>query len=231
MNFKFKSLILILGLVSSVALTKAAAFEGVLDYHITTGDHQIDVEYLIKGHKLRFNGSEKMQNAAGIMDMDSKTMTLLMPKQKMFMKNQLTDYKKLGDKAQGKFSDTGRSDTILGYTCEEYLYQTKTGEAHVWLASNLGVFAGLGGKADAMDSWVKVAQEKGLFPLKSVYKDQNGKEKSTMTATKVSKQSVDDSNFQVPADYKEMKMPNVDMGQLAPKAGDIQMPKVKIPGF
>jgi hypothetical protein len=41
---------------------------------------------------------------------------------------------------------------------------------------------------------------------------------------------VDDGNFQVPDGYKEMTMPKVDMGKMAPNASDA-LKNVKIPGF
>ncbi len=232
-----KPLALSLGLLLlfGTGISRALAFEGVVDYHISSGDHQMDMEYLIKGHKIRFNGNVKSHNSAGILDPDAKTITILMPEQKRYMVQDLTDYKKMASQAQGKFSDTGNSETILGHNCEEYLYESKSGQAHIWLASNLGFFGGLfqgpASKSGSMDAWVKMAQDKGLFPIKSVYNGTDGKEKSTMTATKISKQTVDDSNFQVPPDYKELKMPKVDMSQLAPNAGNMPMPKVNIPGF
>lgn len=231
-KFKFLALGLGLLILFGAGISKALAFEGVVDYHITSGDHKMDMEYLMKGHKLRFNGNATTHNGAGILDSDKKTITILMPEQKMYMVQNVTDYKKLASQANGKFTDTGNSETILGYKCEEYLYKSKSGLAHIWLASKLGYFGGmLQGQSGGMDAWVKMAQDKGLFPLKTVNTDNNGKEKFTMTATKVSKEPVDDSNFQVPSDYKEMQMPKMDMGQMAPKAGDIQMPKVNIPGL
>lgn len=230
MNIK-KILFLLMGFgLVFAGLSTALAFEGVVDYHITSGNHQTDIEYLIKGHKLRFNGGEKMQNAAGFMDFDQKKLTILMAKQKMYMVSDATDYKKMSQKVQGKFSDTGHSEEILGQTCEEYLYHTDKGDAHIWLATKLGFFPGFGGQASDMDSWVKMAQDKGLFPMKSTYYDKDGKEKTSMVATKVAAQSVDDGNFQVPDGYKEMTMPKVDMGKMAPNASDA-LKNVKIPGF
>jgi hypothetical protein len=231
-KLKFLALGLGLLILFGAGISKALAFEGLVDYHINASGHSMDMEYLLKGHKLRFNGNATMHNGAGILDSDKKTVTILMPEQKMYMVQNVTDYKKLASQANGTFTDTGNSETILGYKCEEYLYKSKSGLAHIWLASKLGYFGGmLHGQSGGMDAWVKMAQDKGLFPLKSVYTDNNGKEKYTMTATKIESQTVDDSNFQVPSDYKEIQMPKMDMGQMAPNAGNAQMPKVKIPGF
>jgi hypothetical protein len=208
-------------------LGKAQAFEGTVDYHVKAGGHESDIEYIIKGKKLRFNVSQKAHAAAGIADLGAKTMIILMPEQKMYMSQPFPDYKKVAAKAQGKFSDTGKTENILGYTCEEYIYTSTNGTAHVWLAKGIGLFEGLfQGKPSDLDSWVAQVKSKGLFPLKSSYQDKDGNEKSSMLATKVSKGAVDDSVFVPPADYKEMKMPKVDMSQLGSS-----MSGVKIPGF
>jgi hypothetical protein len=206
---------------------KAQAFEGTVDYHVKAGDHESDIEYIIKGTKLRFNVSQKAHAAAGIVDLTAKTMIILMPQQKMYMSQPFPDYKKVAEASKGKFSKTGNTETILGHTCDEYVYTTENGAAHVWLAKGIGMFQGLfQNKPTEMDSWVTLVKSKGLFPLKSSYQDKDGKEKSSMVATKLSKEAVDDSVFVPPADYKEMKMPAVDLGQLAPN-----MSGVKIPGF
>ena len=233
MNIKSRLMVLVFGALFLSGISRAVAFEGVVDYHISSGDHQMDMEYLIKGHKVRFNGDVKTHNSAGILDPDAKTITILMPEQKMYMVQNMADYKKMATEAQGKFSDTGNNETILGHKCEEYLYESKSGQAHIWLASKLGFFGGLfqGPSSTAsMDAWVKMAQDKGLFPMKSVYNGNDGKVKSTMTATKIAAQSVAESNFQVPSGYKEVKMPKMDLGNAAPSASDV-MKNVKIPGF
>jgi hypothetical protein len=101
----------------------------------------------------------------------------------------------------------------LGHKCEEYLSTAKdkdiSVENHIWLAAKMGSFGGLlQSKSKEKAAWVKMVQDKGLFVLK-VVSVVDGKIKSTMTATKIEKKEVDDSNFEVPADYKEFKMSDI----------------------
>ena len=54
----------------------------------------------------------------------------------------------------------------------------------------------------------------GFFPLEIIIKELNGTEKGKVYATKIEKQKVGDSMFEIPSDYSKMDMPNMDFNQM-----------------
>lgn len=92
-----------------------------------------------------------------VYDMKSMKMLTLMEAQKMAM---VMDIKKLidqvSDKAgvnaddtpDGKITKTGKSEKILGYTCEQYKISSDKAETLVWITSELG--SGFGDYAKSM---------------------------------------------------------------------------------
>ena len=172
----------------------------------------MDMEYMIKAKKFRANMNTSGNEMSSIMDMSAKTVITLMHKHKMYMTYKMDNAFATGAKHPlgGKFYKASGSKTILGYSCEHWIYEGKTGKTDMWLTTGLGVFLGLsGGKTDASgaDDWVKAVKAKGLFPLEM---DSTGKDNKTMSivATKVEPKSLSDSLFEVPAGYKKMNMPD-----------------------
>jgi hypothetical protein len=112
---------------------------------------------------------------------------------------------------EGKVSKASGTKTILGYSCEHWIYEGKSSKVDFWGAKGLGTFMGMGngqGGQSKDDDWVKAFKDKGVFPLEM---DMNMKDNKTMTmvATKVEKKSLDSGLFEVPAGYKKMDMPDM----------------------
>jgi hypothetical protein len=210
------SLLLVLGL--GMGYSRAVgSFEGIVNYQISfKNGKQMDMEYLIKGNKFRTNMSHEGNDMSTIMDMGKKTATTLMHKQKMYMTHTLDKAMTSAGKhqASGKFYKASGAKTILGRSCEHWIYEGNTGKTDMWLASGLGVFMGWnqGGSGKvAVDDWVKSVKGRGLFPMEI---DSMGKEGKTMTmlVTNLEEKSLSSDLFEVPAGYK--KMPSFeDMGK------------------
>lgn len=168
-------------------------------------------------------------------DLESGKITTLVPATKSYM---TMDFKAAAEdmkamkREQGedvsefpKLTDTGRQETIAGYTCEHWLMGEKQ-DIDICVAKGLGYF-GMGGQsggglgswqnlmfspkllaqAAAHPEWVKFL-EGGAFPLK-LTASKEGDVKMTMEATKIERKGLDDSLFAIPADYKEMKIPTI----------------------
>jgi hypothetical protein len=176
-------------------------------------------------------------------NLEDAKMTTLIPSRKMYMtidmkeaaesmKDAGKDLKKSQAEEEKKFSkltDTGKQETIAGYTCEHWLLGDNQ-NLDMCIAKGLGYF-GMGGQgggglgalknlafspkllaeAAAHPEWVKFL-EGGAFPLK-VTSTEDGKVKMNMEATKIEKKSLDDSLFAVPPDYKEFSMGNMNGGK------------------
>jgi hypothetical protein len=176
---------------------------------------------------MRMDSAQKGQKVSVIADMKTRKTITLMHSQKMYMLNDMpaTGKDKTAAKGDVKFVKTGKTEKILGRACEEWLYTFKQGKSSVWLAKGMGTFAGLmDGKNLSQDAWVKMAESKGLFPLKTVTETKGGKT-MTMMATDIQEKTLGAGLFEPPADYKKMGMPKVDMGEALKK----NIPGVKLP--
>lgn len=186
-------------------------------------------------------GDTPDEQAVMLWDLESSRMTTLMPARKMYLTMDLKETAEgLKGVAKGKQSDeedmkfpkltpTGKQETIAGHTCEHWLIGDEQ-DIDMCVAKGLGFF-GMGGQsggglgllknlsfspklldeAAAHPEWVKFL-EGGAFPLK-VTATENGKVTMSMEATKIERKSLDDSLFVVPADFKELKMPNLPAGK------------------
>jgi hypothetical protein len=195
---------LILALIAGKVIA-AGSFEGEVDYKMTMKNDSGEMDYFIKGHKVRTNTEMKGHKMGMILDWSAKSMVMLMDEQKMYMKHDLPTPDKSKVKVSGKFYKTGKTQVILGRKCAEWVYESEHGKTSMWAASGMGNFAGVQGEKGGADSaWADAVKTKGLFPLKVDVMDKDGKETMTMEATKLEKKSVSSSMFEIPSDYKNM---------------------------
>jgi len=108
---------------------------------------------------------------------------------------------------------SGRTETILGYECHEYIVTEKKTVTEYWAAQGLGVFramtrGGPGGPPSGPSAWETTAQNEGLFPLRTVERSLKGKEISRTEATAVTPGSQPASLFTAPADFTKFEMPS-----------------------
>jgi hypothetical protein len=214
-------------LMAAFGAVRAMAFEGSVTYQMTADKHQSDMSYLMKGSKLRMDSGKSGQKISAIIDMKSRKVITLMHAQKMYMLSDVPEpgKEKSGAKPEGKFEKTGKTEKILGRTCEEWLYTGKHGKTSTWLTKGMGVFAGMmSGKNLSQDAWVTMAETQGLFPLKTVTQTKGGKT-VTMVATDIQEKTLSANLFEAPKDYKKFGMPKVDMGEAVKKS----IPGVKLP--
>ncbi len=196
-------------LLGAGSLKAAGSFEGVVNYNLTMKDGTGTMDYMIKEKKIRMNMVLKGRASDVIMDMDTKQMIMMMPQQKMYMAMSIPDTQKAQAHAlaSGKLTKTGNTEVIAGKTAEEWLYQSEKGTSSIWAASGMGVFMGMSSKPnDANSAWTEAVKKNGLFPLKVVSKDKDGKMVMTMEATKMTPQTVDPGVFVPPSDYHKMDM-------------------------
>src|SRR5258708_18048369 len=131
------------------ALVAADAFEGKVSLAITTEKGRTQtLNYSMKGQKLRMDIETEGKVMATIMDLNKLEMLVLMPEQSMYM---VMPIKKPVEQAMAKQGEstadievTGKTDTILGYKCEQLLVKDKGTVTEMWVASGLGTFMGMG---------------------------------------------------------------------------------------
>lgn len=216
-----------LALTALCTVPALAQFEGSVTYAV--GAKQMPMTQTYKGTMMRTDMSGPGgRGGAMIMDGAARTMTMVMAEQKMFMK---WDLNSMGNKMRDenahktpKLTDTGKSETIAGKTCQVYRYSPDEGKPatmELCVAKGMGFFMagrnpmamgrGPGGDDDdvsevASNPEFAKAYREGFFPLR-ISRIKGDSLRTQMIATKIEPKSVDASIFQVPADYQEMKMP------------------------
>ena len=213
-------------LVASIC-SAANAFEGKVSLTMTAGKGKpMALDYSIKGQALRIDMNAEGQSFATIMDLSKMEMLILMTEQKMYMvmpiKEPVEKAMKDAEKKDPNIVKTGRTETILGYKCEEYVTKEKNTTTEIWLAEGLGTLMGMGnnggggggmgamfgGKSKASAGWEEKFKGKPGFPLRVVTTDSKSKETFRMEATKIQPGSVPASLFAPPAGFERFQMPS-----------------------
>lgn len=120
-----------------------------------------------------------------------------------------------GKKSPVNVKKTGKTETILGYACDEYIINEGDEEKDIWGTGKLGdlydgfmkAFGQLSRKnqGHGMEGWQSELMKLKIFPLKSATKTK-GDVTSSEEVTKIEKKSLSASLFEVPADYKKTSL-------------------------
>jgi hypothetical protein len=202
-------MIVSLALAGFAGVSMAEEFEGIVHFKSTREGKAREYDYLIKGNKVRVEIGEGRQQFNVIVDQDAKKTLLLMPERKMMMEMPRMDETKRPSEQEQKldFTKTGKTDTVLGYTCELLNVRMEGSETEVCGAKGLGYYAGMHrpgmGSSDGAPAWTKTLKELGFFPLRVVTKGSDGGEKLRLEATRIEKKPLDASLFVAPEDYKK----------------------------
>lgn len=174
----------------------------------------------IKADKIRTDINPQV---SAIMDTKTGEMVTLMHAQKMAMAipGGMIDSVKKQMKGQmdgtgetTKPTPTGRKETISGYACEEYTFTSKGMKIDTWLTKDLaGVdkiqqqMAALSDEADPFKGLLQDTKLDG-FPVRTTM---TSPEIGTTTVTVVAlnENPLSAKEFEVPKDYKSMKMPQI----------------------
>lgn len=204
----------------------ADAFEG----KVTLGmkdrkDKEVVISYVMKGSKIRMIPDvQEAQGVALIFDVEKGEMMTLMPEQKMYMVMSMkgamnSAAKKSSKEKMPELVKTGRTETILGYKCDEYVMTDERGnKTEIWATDKLGTYMGASaggggmmgrGKASG-PAWENVLKGRdGFFPLRVVSRDRKDKETFRMEAKSVEPGNVPDSTFEPPAGFQKFALPNL----------------------
>lgn len=215
--------------LAMVATVIAGAFEGRVSLAIKSGREKEQViDYAIKDGAVRMEPKGADGGTAMIMDWAKQEMIILMPEQRMFMvmplKSGTPAAVAAAEGPEPKVEKTGRTETILGYVCEQYITIDKDSVTEMWITEELGSFAGLGGgmggnpmggmmggrnaKSPAASSWERALQGKaGAFPLRIVGRDGRGRETFRLEARKIEPGQLPATLFAPPADFQKFSMP------------------------
>ncbi len=217
-----------------------AQFEGQIDMKIAhvNGDTQRETQMaiLIKQGMLAFTVKEEGSMDKGgniIFRSDKNLLWIVNPKDKTYLeivpdKEMMTSKdkskKKPEQKSKGKSSirKTGKSMTIAGYTCDEWVAEdeeelttilgtTKLGNVYEGFTKALAQWGGNQLDRDS-EGWQHELIEKRIFPMKTVTKERD-EITETQEVTKVEQRSLATALFEPPAGYKKQAL-DFDMGKM-----------------
>jgi len=208
------ALVAVSPLVSGCKKGFGSGFEGEITMHIqSTPTSSSDLLVKTKADKMRFETkAADGSKSYSLFDPTTNRFTMVMDKQKSYM---AMDLSKPGAPQANTSPDSvtieksGKHETIAGLDCEDWTAKAPSGKrSEVCIASGIAfVDMGSAKSGSSGGGLAKELRDKKLFPLRSVEYDAAGKELNRMEVTKVEKKSLDDSEFTVPKDYTEIKMP------------------------
>ena len=184
-----------------------------------------DFTVKIKGDKFRI---EATQDVSTIIDGKTGDMLTLMHEKKQIIRisgEQARGAAQMVDKFSGEkdktdkpqLVDTGRKETINGMAAEIYTCDTTMGKMTYWIAKDYPNGAAILQQMKAMQpgAWSvasKTMPDYRNFPGIPIKSEMNfGSSHVVTTLVSIKQDSIDDSEFEAPKDFKELKMPNLDM--------------------
>jgi Domain of unknown function (DUF4412) len=213
---------LVTGLLSAVLAgvgMAASAFEGKVHMTMREGakGKVMAMTYAMKQDKVRVEMPSAEGMGGMLMDLKRQELYILMEMdgRKVYMKQRLDAAAEAVTSAAeqgGEPVATGKTETIAGYSADEYTWTEKNGEvAEMWLAKDLGVFmsppaGGMMGGEKASPGWEKLARERGFFPLRVVMRNKKKAEVSRMEVVKIERGELPATLFSLDG-YTEFKMP------------------------
>lgn len=143
--------------------------------------------------------------------------------------------KELGNKARAILKDTesslevvqpkptGKKQTINGYEADEYVAETPQYRATYWVAKSYPDYQTILRQMKLLQNKTFLAVRKAMpdyydfpgLPIRTKIKLE-GQEEATTTLTSISQAPIADSEFAVPADYSEVKLPDFDLHKRTP---------------
>lgn len=199
-----------------------------------------DFTVKIKGDKFRI---EATQDISTIIDGKTGDMLTLMHGKKQIVRisgEQARAASQMVDKFSGEkdktdkpqLVDTGRKETINGMPAEVYTSDTTMGKMTYWIATTYPDGAAILQQMKAMQPGAWSVASKTMpdyrdFPGIPIKSEMNfGSSHIVTTLVSIKQDSIDDSEFEAPKDFKELKMPSLDMlGQHAKKSSAEPSPK------
>lgn len=190
----------------------AQSFEGIIEFKKQTLTDTVNYIYYVKGDKVRLdeigNKSKKVEGSF-IIDLKTNTMLSLSHERKLYLEQASGSPAVVVGKPE--IIKTKNVKTIQGIKCTEYIVKNPDEKAQVtyWMASgNFNFFFKLLKVLNRKDKSAVYVQQlmdvDGMFPfLSSQLNLETNKEEVRMEVTKLQKKTVDESMFNVPAEYQK----------------------------
>jgi len=179
----------------------------------------------IKGDKARIDGSP---NVTTIIDGKTGEMTNLMNDRKAVVRISAEKMKAAAEMigkfntknepaAKGKLTPTGKKEMIGGYETEQYIYESPNVKATYWVAPKYPDGAAILKQLQSLNPDMWKTNNLGLpdyrefpgLPIKTTMT--MGENEITTTLVAIKQDPLNDAEFSVPKDFREIKLPEIDV--------------------
>ncbi|MEK6754785.1 MAG: DUF4412 domain-containing protein [Bacteroidota bacterium] len=195
------------------------AFEGVLEYKLQTSDRVQIFNYLIKDERVRVEAADREETPPIIIvDYSFKKTFYILPHREQYVElgGLQESAAEQQTEEQAGVERTGETDEIEGFTCDQLLVKTETGEIEIWATKELGTagtfYTVTNEPPASLTPWQNVILSQGYFPLRTILKNDEGDELTRFEVSSVKKKSLSESLFRHPTDYEK-----IGIEQLRPK--------------
>lgn len=211
-----RMLVAALLLVCAYGTVLAASFEGKAVYEVKAMGRNMDMTLLIKGDKSRVDiGGHEGFGVKLIMDWADSKAYMLMDDRQIAMSVPLMPpavRERVNEEQAIKPEKTGKTKTILGRECEQWIIRNEGNMVEVWSAKGLGNFTGFMGQAPmgvgtGFPDMSAVTGLKEFFPVSVVVTDKTGRQTFSMQAKSIEPKQLADSDVSVPSSYQIVTTP------------------------
>ena len=215
-----------------MGLTLTSRADLTIVQKVEGGGPVADVTIKIKGDKTRIDGVPQMST---IIDLKTGEIINLMNSQKTAVRlsaekvkaasamvnkfsdpdNKYADPDKKKAAEPPKLTPTGKKEIVNGYEAEEYVYQAPDLKAVYWVAPKYPDGAAILKQMQALKSetwtasnaWLPDYRDFPALPIKTVISV--GDKHITSTLTSVKKDTLNEAEFSIPKDFREVKTPDI----------------------
>ena len=206
----FVFILSIICFISMPTTSTAQDFEGIIYFEMADLAKQGmgEMPYMVKGNKGRMEINQQGQKNAMLMLPEQSKMVMIIGQMKGYIEMDLNNdaSNNENDKASdADMTNTGKTKTIAGRTCEVWRMDSKDGTFETCMAKGMGTFMMPQNQMQKRNAptWAQKFAEEGSMPLEIV-EIKNGKRTVQMKATKIEEKSLSDDLFEVPEGYRDM---------------------------
>ena len=207
-----KSTTLILSLIITT-LGFSQNFEGTIGFTKKNHFDETNYIYYVTSSQVRIDELKKDGTISGTMlvDLKTKKVTAINHERKMHMN--IKSKPSIKDLSKCETFKTTEKKVILGKKCVKWTVTNKDmkTKAEYWVIENGSYFffksllSALNRKDKEALFFMQIPENAGFFPIVGEVKGLDGKLKSKLETTKMTKKKIDSGKFKIPAGYKEFK--------------------------
>jgi hypothetical protein len=205
---------ILLFFISSLSIAQDK-FQGKVTFEVSEGGQNQQISYFVKGNKFLIQPADGEAAGQGSMiyDGDKKAMIIIMNEQKMYMEmpidpmNEMSNNESTGAEY---FVKTGKSQDVLGYSCDEFEFKDQNNKGFALMTKELGGFMFMDDpESGGSTEWQKEIMNEGYFPMLVKEENSSGELKTVFKVVDLKKMKLDDNMFSAPPGYSKFDMQNM----------------------